>query len=521
MSWRIYPVLLTGRRWSAIYPLFSTKPMLDHYREELTRFYEALGREQYCYFSGQKDRLELRPIFDRYSDLFREDTIQELKRALDQTPEHFQTQREGIRRLIACTEEHVLERSVAELTEQIAEREGRAIIGLNGSEVPFHRITELMAHEPDAARRRQMNEHRLAVIRQSLELREERVRRLHEGSRHLGYDSYWSMVENWPGSALRRTADDFGDFLSRTDDLYFRHLERELTASLSLRLDEADRADVERFLQLDEYADLFPAEGVIPAYRETLRELHIDLDEQPNIDIDDIERPRKIPRAFCIPIRVPEEIKLSISPRGGVMDYEAMLHEGGHAQHYAWTSPRLPVEFKLAGDAAVTEGYAFLFQYLVLDPLWLDDLLRFPGSQSLVISLWLRKLFFLRRYVAKLRCEHYLHTTGALSSSSLHYARTLTEATGFRYTSDEFLHDLDDYIYAASYLRGWLFEVQLREFLRTRFGHKWWKSKKAAHLLIDLWNAGERYPVDELASLADLGTLSVEPLIDEVMEVLS
>lgn len=495
--------------------------MLDHYREELTGFYEALRRQQYLYFSGQKDRFELEPIFDRYSDLFREDTIQELKRLLDQTPQHFQTQREGIRRLIACAEEHFLQRSVVELTEQIAEREGRAVIGVDGREVPFHRVTELLANEPDAARRRHMNEQRLHIIRQNLELHEERIRRMHQGSRLLGYDNYWSMIESWPGSALRRTTDEFEDFLHRTEDLYFRHLERELADSLFLAVDEADRADVERFLQLHEYVDLFPADGVISAYRETLREMHIDLDKQSNIDIDDVQRPRKSPRAFCAPIRVPEEIKLSISPRGGVVDYETMLHEGGHAQHYAWTSPALPVEFKLAGDAAVTEGYAFLFQYLILDPLWLDELLRFPGSQSLVTSLWLRKLFYLRRYVAKLTCERQLHTTEELSSSGLQYAQALTEATGFRYTSDEFLHDLDDRVYTARYLRGWLFEVQLREFLRTRFGKRWWKSKKAAHLLIDLWNTGERYPVDELATLADLGTLSVEPLIHEFTNALS
>jgi hypothetical protein len=283
---------------------------------------------------------------------------------------------------------------------------------------------------------------------------------------------------------------------------------------------QADRADVEYFLQLNKYADLFPADGAVAAYQALLDKLGIGAEKRKNVEIDDVQRPGKHPRSFCVPIKVPEEIKLSISLRGGPVDYQTMLHEAGHAQHYAWTSATLPVEFKIAGDPAVTEGYAFLFQYLMLDPTWLSELFQVSRPEDFVRQGWLRKLFAVRRYAAKLSYERVLHTSAALSEASRQYALWLTEATGFRHSGEEFLYDLDDYVYAANYLRAWLLEAQLREYLKTRFGNRWWKSPKATDFLIDLWNTGESYSAEELASLVDLGPLSLDDLANEFMTAL-
>ena len=51
---------------------------------------------------------------------------------------------------------------------------------------------------------------------------------------------------------------------------------------------------------------------------------------------------------------------LVIQPIGGRDDWEALFHEAGHTEHYAHTSPDLPMEAKRLGDMAVTEGWAML-----------------------------------------------------------------------------------------------------------------------------------------------------------------
>ena len=64
------------------------------------------------------------------------------------------------------------------------------------------------------------------------------------------------------------------------------------------------------------------------------------------------------------------------------------------------TSTSLPPADRYVGDETVTEGWAFLFQYLLADPEWLAGELRMPRD---AIAGWLdfgafRKLYFLRRY---------------------------------------------------------------------------------------------------------------------------
>ncbi|MBI3948990.1 MAG: hypothetical protein HY314_00835 [Acidobacteria bacterium] len=494
--------------------------MLDKYRSELAAFQEALGREYFLHHSGQKKALELYPIYDRYADLFTREAIKSLKDQLESTPDHFERQRQGIKLLVAFVEEHFIEKQAQGLTEQIAQSESQATLRFDSKEIPFYRAPEVLANEPDAQKRRSLTQQRIERVSESNELREERLRRLHETSRTLGYENYWAMATLWRGINLSSYADLAAQFLEHTESLYVRQMEERLPRMLGTSLAQADRADVEYFLQLNQYADFFPPDGAVAVYRETLKTLGISEERQKQVEIDDAQRPGKHRRSFCIPVRVPEEIKLSISLRGGPNDYQAMLHEGGHAQHYAWTSPSLPVEFKIAGDPAVAEGYAFLFQYLMLDPLWLDEMLHFGGSEDFIKLGWLHKLFYLRRYAAKLNYERDLHTSGDLAEASVQYAQRLTEATGFRYPAEDFLYDLNDHVYAANYFRGWLFEAQLREYLKTRFGKRWWKSARAADFLIDLWNTGESYAAEELALLVDLGPLSFDQLTTEFIEAL-
>jgi hypothetical protein len=86
----------------------------------------------------------------------------------------------------------------------------------------------------------------------------------------------------------------------------------------------------------------------------------------------------------------------------------------GHLQHFAHIKAGLPPADRYVGDETVTEGWAFLFQYLVADPEWLAGELRMPRD---AIAGWLdfgafRKLYFLRRYGAKLLYELRLHRGG-------------------------------------------------------------------------------------------------------------
>jgi hypothetical protein len=113
------------------------------------------------------------------------------------------------------------------------------------------------------------------------------------------------------------------------------------------------------------------------------------------------------------------------------------------------------------------------------------------------------------------------------------FVTALEEATGFRSDQSIYLRDLvpdnsrdagdssssssssyNVQLPPAVYLRARLFATVLGEYFRTHYGHRWWAARKAADELIDMWNTGSRYTVEELASLAGLGELNFDLLAD-------
>src|SRR5262249_38426318 len=142
------------------------------------------------------------------------------------------------------------------------------------------------------------------------------------------------------------------------------------------------RWDSPRLIRAAEWDPVFPAERMVPALEATLAGLGIELDRQPNVELDVEPREKKSPRAFCAPIEVPGRVVLVMKAIGGPDDWSALFHEAGHTEHFANTSPDLPVEGRRLGDNAVTEGWAFLFEHLVDNPAWLSRRLDFPRPRE-------------------------------------------------------------------------------------------------------------------------------------------
>ena len=121
---------------------------------------------------------------------------------------------------------------------------------------------------------------------------------------------------------------------------------------------------------------------MVPALEATLSDFGVDLHAQRNVELDLEDRPNKTPRAFCVPIEIPDRVVLVIKPQGGPDDWRALFHEAGHTEHFAHTSAALTVEERRLGDNAVTEGWAMLLEHLTIEPAWLDRASTSPGRSS-------------------------------------------------------------------------------------------------------------------------------------------
>ena len=494
--------------------------MLEQYRREYTDFHTAAMREHYLFLSGLKTSLELAPIYDRYEDLFSADTIVKLKQEFSETPEHFETERASLRRLLSFAAEQYLENSAKELTEIISEHEARTKVEWMGREITFQDSSVVIATERDRDTRRAIYKKRIRVIESSNDLRAQRLSRFHETARTLGYENYQTLYEEVRQLDYNRVAREAESFLSSTEPVYVARLDEGLRRDLGIRIEEAERFDALYFLHLSDYDERFPASALLRVYDDTLAGLGISVRSQKNILIDSEPRPHKSSRAFCIAVSVPEDVRLVIRPVGGQSDYQALLHEGGHAQHYGWASSGLQPEFRYTGDYALTETYAFLLNHLITDSAWLEEFLRFRDSKEFIRSAMLARLVIIRRYAAKLMYECELHAGNNISSAADLYSEFQTNATKFATGPAEFLFDLDDGFYSASYLRAWAFEVMLREHLKARFGQKWWASRRAGNFLKEMWETGDRYSADEMAAQIGIGPIMFEPLIDEFNQAL-
>lgn len=493
--------------------------MLDQYRRDFADFNTACAREYYLFQSGQKTTLEIAPIYERYGHLFDRDLVESLKSRLSDS-DISESERLSIGRLLAFAIEQFLEDSVKELTEQISDHEAASTIEWQGRPITFQDLTVNIANEPDRHRRRELYRRRLAAIDGANDLRAARLLKLHQTAFSLGYSSYRNLFEEVRKLDYTTIAGQVAQVLASTETTYMKRLDEVLRRHLGLGVGDAQRSDAIYLLNLTNFDERFPSQLMLRVYRDTMAGLGVKVDSQSNISIDSESRPRKNPRAFCMPISIPEEIKLVIRPAGGQSDFQAFLHESGHAQHYGWTSSDLSPEFKYTGDYALTETYAFLFNHLVSDKSWLASFLGMKDSDEFVRSVMLARLVTVRRYVAKLSYENALHVSDDLAASSSQYAAYQTAATHFKTEPEEFLFDLDDGFYSASYLRAWGFEVSLREYLKTKFGSQWWSSKRAGDFLKEIWETGDRYTADEMASQIGVAPISFELLIEEFNTIL-
>ena len=104
---------------------------------------------------------------------------------------------------------------------------------------------------------------------------------------------------------------------------------------------------------------------------DTLTKLGFDLANEKSIRLDLDDRPQKSPRACVIASDAPNVVHLITRAQGGLHDYQAFLHEAGHALHYAGCDPELPYTFRnLSRDHALTEIYSFILEAISREPGW-------------------------------------------------------------------------------------------------------------------------------------------------------
>jgi len=498
---------------------------LAAYRLQAEAFTAELGEEYHAHFAGLRAEFDVEPIYAKHAELFTRESVARLREQADAATAQGEDAGRRARMLLDFAVDGHLGLVSTDLEGELAQREASLVLSVgDGTDVPipFREATIVQANEPDRARRAAIETARLEATDTHLNpLYREMLERTRATAVELGWPSYRALCEELKGFDLDRLARATAAFTAATEDAYAPLVAPVVERTLgALRLDDLVRADLPRLFRFAEADAAFDGAQLLPSFEATLAGLGIDPATQRNVHLDVASRPGKSPRAFCVAVRVPHDVRLVVPPIGGRDDFTALLHEGGHVEHFAHVDPSLAFEYRHLGDNAITEAFAFLFDHLVEDPEWLRARLGVQDADgTLAAHARATRLIYLRRYAAKLPYELDVHAVGPPGDAALRerYATLLGAAARVRWPQQTYLADLDPGFYVACYLRAWALETHLRAHLRERFGERWFERREAGDALRALWRDGQRLSAEELlaeltgaeldfgALLADLG----------------
>jgi hypothetical protein len=494
--------------------------MLSEYRQRFGEFHTHIGREDYQYRAGLKAASEAEFFHRDYADLFSKENLAGFRRLREETPAYREADLASLRRLIAFSIEGQIERAASALSREIESYERAQRIPWKEEKLTLGSARSRLAEETDAAQRGDLFLRWADRIRNADDLRAERLTRMHAATKELGFENAVAMRSELREIDLAGLRGKAERFLSLTESAYVSRFSMLLPQSCGVTFGESTQAELSRFFRFTDFDLFFSRDRMQGIYRELFQGLGFDPARQNNLRLDPEPRAQKQSHAFCAPIAVPEEIILSYQIREGQENYRDFFTAAGHAQHFAWTSRNLPPEFRILtqwGDRAAQESWGFLLQSLMLDRQWLMGTVGFLESGKFLERLACMRLLSMRWNAAMSVYETGAYASGTHSVSADRYAERMSDATRVRYDGTGRLRDLDDFFLAADRLRAFAFEAQFRDYLKTRYGARWWTSRKAGEMLIDLWNIGQRHSVEELAGMIGLGELDYDSLASEAI----
>jgi hypothetical protein len=499
---------------------------IERLRHDGQAFMEEISREYYLAGSGHKATAELQPIYAKYQDVMSADslalTLEAFRGASAGSEEHRQA-----RILLDWQAEAQSSRELAPLDEREIAWETSALVTLpDGTKMQFERTPIDMANSTDRGRRLAIEKARSTLVEAELApLRRERFQRERDIIEQLdlaaGYNATWELLSGISLTDLRAQCEQFlRDTQAAWDETFPEFVKR----VLAIEPREATRSDALALFRAREFDECFPAREMESQVHRQVREMAVDPTAGGRIRLDTGEREGKRSRAFCAPVRVPEEVYLVLRPHGGQTDWNTFLHELGHALHFAYMRPDHPFEYRWLGDNSITESYAMLFDHRMQDGGWLKRYTQVgePKARAFLRAAGFEELHFLRRYCAKFIYETHLYG-GDVRWEQLPdlYVELLTKATSFKYSPAEAFADVDPRYYSARYLRAWQLQSLLNETLTHRYDADWWRNPRAGPWMVQsLFGEGQREIADEQAKRVADRELSFAPLIREIERLL-
>jgi hypothetical protein len=489
------------------------------FEEHLQRYLFERSEEGRAVRVGEKEISEQAAIVARYSDLFSREQLRTLR---DEEQRADGDQHEWLYRLRKTCEGGLVAAELAERDDELENAILAARISYKGEDLPLRSAMARLAILPDYRERDELGELHRAKSAEFNELRLELLRAYEELEADLSEEpDPIARTEEEKQISLRELESVLVAASDEVEDSFIAMRERWFERLLGPDRDEvpssAQMGYVRRLSPLD---STYTKERATDVCLATLSALGFDLASDRNIRLDLDDRPQKSPRACVIASDPPTVVHLITRAQGGLHDYQAFMHEAGHALHYAGCDPNLPYTFRrISRDHALTEIYSYICEAITREPAWHAEHFGLSDEEARTNAegtIFLEALLF-RRYTAKLQFElDFWSDFDQAGLTSEDYSRTLTGATGIHYPPDGHLADMDPGFYSADYLRAWIRHAQLRSYLISEVGDDWWRDAKTGEILRALFSEGTRPSSEEIATRLGIQPYDTAPLIAEL-----
>lgn len=491
--------------------------MLSEYRQRFRQYHARLSLEDYLFRTGARTSSEKRHIEVEYTDLFGAGAVEGLREALNGTAGFLETERKGIGRLIGFAIEGRVLAGAGEVSGEIDEYLGRAAVEWEGRRLGVAGLWRQIRAEGVSLKRRELEARRAGLIEGALDLYADRSRRLRDSIAGLGLADCVAMRRELRGIEIEPVAARAVRILEATERDYDAALSEFLPRLVGVGREEATSADLAFLRAAGDYDAFMPGEGVRRALDDIFRGLGFRLERQANFKID--ARVDGAPEPLFAAIEVPGDVRVRFEPRAGQESYRRILRTFGRAQQYAWTSANMQPELCLPAawsDQATNLAWGMFFESLMGERQWLLGSLGFAESTEFLRLINLLRLMTVRRDAALAIFEIEFHTGSAGGDPGGRYSELMRDALRARFSPAEYVLEMSDCCAASDRMRAAGFEAQFRDRIKTSHCSRWWASARAGEEILDIWNTGLKYGVEELSSKLGMGGIDFDYLIDDL-----
>ncbi len=304
-----------------------------------------------------------------------------------------------------------------------------------------------------------------------------------------------SFVEELHGRPLAARLEAAQQVLDETQDAHgdlLGYALKKLDPMLSPRV--AVQHDAERATLAPWLFESFRREDLTHALSRCLGDLGLSPNADGRLTIDTEPRPGRDTNPLCFELRVPDQVRLLLTPDLGFDAYAGWLSQWGIALHRAHVGRTLPFVERRLGDRAVIDAVGLVFESFLLDEGWLKRYLRLTAGQAreAARAFAFRQLHQLRHHAGLALYSSEASTRGLSAGLTDDYVPRLSSALGVEVPRGGTLFEIDAFGDHALRLDAYGLEHVMRRNLLERFNEDFWRNPATGRWLTELASRGQR-----------------------------